>query len=63
MTKNKTGNLIRFSNLDGRFNYLKCSNFELLDANSKRFRVNYFDLNMKEKYLKKLKFYKDNYST
>lgn len=62
ITKKKTGNLIKFLNLDGRFNYLKCSNFELLDATGKRFRVNYFDLNMKEKYLNKLKFYKDNYS-
>ena len=61
-TKKFTGSLIKFDNLDGRFNYIECSNFEFLNPTKKRYLVNYFDQNMKDQYLKKLKFYKDNYS-
>lgn len=61
-TKKMNDELIKFENLDGRFNYIKCPEFELYDASKKRYKVNYFDNNMKPKYLSKLKFYKDNYS-
>ncbi len=49
-------------NLDkARFNFIKIKNFELLE-NKNRVRVIYFDENMKEEYLKKLKEIKTIYN-
>lgn len=62
-TKNETGKLLEFDNLDGRFDYMDCSSFELFNSGKKRYDVLFFDNNKAEKYLPKLQFYKDNYSS
>lgn len=61
-TKSETGKLLEFDNLDGRFNYIDCSSFELFNSEKKRYDVLFFDNNKATKYLPKLQFYKDNYS-
>jgi hypothetical protein len=42
-----------------RFKFTDVSDFELLDRNTKRVKVVYFDENMHESYKKKLKFFED----
>lgn len=47
-------------NLDKtRFRFTNVPNFELLDRNNKRIKVVYFDENMNEQYLKKLRFFEN----
>ncbi len=56
----KTRVLQAGKNLDKtRFRFTNIPDFELLDSNTKRIKVVYFDENMDETYKKKLKFFED----